>query len=55
LRDVWVLNRQVKDDDNLLDPHYIKDVAVETNATIFTTSNKRYARAYIFNTVRSLN
>ena len=35
MRDVWVLNRQVKDDDDLLDPHYIKDVAVETNATIY--------------------
>ena len=35
MRDVWVLNRQVKDDDDLLDSHHIKDVAVETDAAIY--------------------
>jgi hypothetical protein len=34
LRDVWVLNRQVKDDDDLLDSHHITDVALETHAAV---------------------
>jgi hypothetical protein len=35
LRDVWVLNRQVKGDDDLLDSHHIANVAVETDAAVY--------------------
>jgi hypothetical protein len=35
LRDAWVLNRQVKGDDDLLDSHHIANVAVETDATVY--------------------
>ena len=35
LRNIWVLNRQVENDDDLLALHHIADVAIETDAAVY--------------------